>query len=516
MKRITRRRFLGSLALGAVTLPLGACSPRTAKRPVSGPRRPNVLFIFHDQLRADACGPYGGRIVATPNLDRLAAEGVTFTNAVATCPLCAPYRAMMMTGRFPTHSGTVVNGVQVNPRLRGLGHTFRNAGYATGFIGKWHLAPGRTRYYPPEVAQAGPGADHRAIWERVGREHPNAEFVPPGPERLGFDYWMAYNFHQDFNRPWFYGDTPEKIHLDGFETDVETDLAIAFMTRNGDGPDPFLLVVAPHPPHPPLLPANSPPGYLKRIPEELPWSPNVPELHPHRQDPRAARCYHAMIRNADDNIGRLLAFLEESGLAENTIVVFTSDHGEMLGSHNMSGKCRPYAEAVNLPLLIRWPGRIPAGIIRETIYSPVEHLPTLCGLTGVMPPPGVDGLDLGAAVLGGDDIERPGVLMANYSSNFSRFETGTLQPEWRAVRTRRYTYIRWLRDGVEELYDNPGDPYQMINLAGQASDPEILSRLRLLLADLLATAHDEFLPGTAYADWYDHRRHLVHTALGPV
>jgi arylsulfatase A-like enzyme len=174
----------------------------------------------------------------------------------------------------------------------------------------------------------------------------------------------------------------------------------------------------------------------------------------------------------------------------------------------------PYAESVNLPLVMRWPRRIAAGRRTDILQTPMDYLPTLCRIAGIDPPAGIDGKDLSPTVLGRTENSRDAVLMANYVSDWDFFDSGTSWPEWRGVRTQRHTYVKWLT-GKEELYDNQNDPYQMKNLAENQADLPTMKKLRGRLKDLLAEAHDEFLPGTAYADWYDDQRRLIKTATGP-
>ncbi|HSW44785.1 MAG TPA: sulfatase [Phycisphaerae bacterium] len=507
------RWFTRSLA----AVVLGWATSGLAETAASSPtdKRPNVLVIFNDQLRTDACGVYGGRNITTPSIDRLAREGVTFDNALSTCPLCTPYRGMLQTGRYPTHTGLVLNWVEVNPRQRAVAHVFRDAGYQTGFIGKWHLAAGARK-------RAGKHAATREDRERISKAHadyqkenPETEYVPPGPARLGYEHWQAYNFHSDFHNAFYYEDTPKRLFMPTFETDAEIDMTIAFMRRQQEAGKPFFLMVAPHPPHPPFSAKDCPAGYLEKIRPDLIWSPNVPEDHQYRRDQLKPRCYFAMCKNFDDNLGRLLDFMDRSGLAKDTVLVVTSDHGEMLGSHGRINKMVPYREAVNIPCIVRWPGHIPAGRRLDVLQTPMDHFPTLCGLAGIEPPSTCDGLDLSGPLLGTKNVDRDAVLMMNYVSNWDYFDSGTTWPEWRGLRTQRYTYAKWL-DGKEELYDNRDDPWQMKNLADNPDAQPVLKKLRPRLAELLAEAHDEFLPGTAYADWYDDERVLVRTALGPV
>lgn len=510
-KGISRREFIRTSAgvfLGAATASAAGALSSPEKK------RPNILLIFDDQLRAQSVSFNGETNIATPHIDRLARQGVVFTNAVSPCPLCTPYRGMLQTGRYPTHTGLVLNWVDINPNERCIAEQFRDGGYETGFIGKWHLSAGRLK-------RAGKHTTTQADQERIRegtaaylKENPEPEYVPPGPGRQGYDYWAAYNFHCEFQKPFYYRDTPKRLIMPGYETDAEIDMAMDYMRKRVNSSRPFFLTVAPHPPHPPWRPDACPGGYLDKVKPELDWRPNVGKNRGSKDhDPR---CYYAMIANLDDNVGRLMKFLEESGLADDTIVVFTADHGEMLGSHDRFNKMVPYAEAVNVPLIIRWPGHTPAGVRTDSLYTPMDHLPTLLSLVGLPVPDAADGMNLSAAARGRKGIERDDALIMNYVSHWDFFDSGTLWPEWRGVKTKTHTYVKWLKEGREELYDNRADPYQMTNLAEGSKDDATLKTLRARLNGLLAAAHDEFLPGTAYADWYDDERNLVRTALGPV
>jgi arylsulfatase A-like enzyme len=530
---IGRRAFLKLTAAGTATMAIPGCAPRHAK-PITTPgydgstmdtkpietsgydeapeaateKKPNILFIYADELRADVCSVYGGRNINTPNIGRLASGGVVFTNSVSSCPLCTPYRGMLQTGRYPTHSGIIINYLEVdhvqNPRC--MADAFRAAGYETGYIGKWHLTSAFRREEGVRVPDDG-------ALQAYKNKNPDFDYVAPGPSRLGFEHWQAYNCHLDFNNYWYYEDEPVKIYSGRFETDVQTDQAIAYMEKYRQSDRPFFLTVATHPPHPPWDPEHVPEGYLEQVPEKLWWAPNVPadiqEFNIEMQR------YLAMTKNVDDNLGRLLDYLEVSGLAKDTIVVFTSDHGEMYGSHRLFYKMIPYSESINIPLIIRWPKRIRPGARVETLQTPMDHFPTLCGLAGLPIPQNVDGVDLSGVLLekGGDGREE--VLIGNYVTDSDFCTTGGPCPEWRGVKTKQYTYWRWLA-GNEELYDNLADPYQMENLAANGALPEALVRLRSRLSDLLAAAHDDFTPGTVYGDWFKDRCTLIRTGLGPV
>ncbi len=144
MNKINRRDFLKSISIAAASTLLPGCMEQF--RTVKASQKPNVIFIFDDQLRADACSVYGGKNIQTPNIDKLASQGMRFTNALSTCPLCTPFRGMLQTGRYPTHSGLVCNWVEVNPNQTSIADIFASAGYRTGFIGKWHLAAGGLKH----------------------------------------------------------------------------------------------------------------------------------------------------------------------------------------------------------------------------------------------------------------------------------------------------------------------------------------------------------------------------------
>jgi arylsulfatase A-like enzyme len=469
--------------------------------------RPNVIVLFDDQLRADAVGAYGESSVPTPNIDRLASQGMAFDNAISTCPLCTPYRGMLLTGRYPTHSGIVLNWVDVNPREQSIARCFAEEGYDTGFIGKWHLASGRLK---GATHHATTPADHQANHAGISayvEENPEPEFVPPGRQRMGYDYWAAYNFHMNFREnSFYYRDLPEKRLYEPYETDGEVDLAMGHMDRCQRRGQPFFLTIAPHPPHPPWRDSDAPQGYLDRVPEELRWRDNVPEGYwDGRNGPRV---YHSMVMNVDDNVGRIMEFLDRRGLADDTIFVFTSDHGEMMGSHGRMNKMVPYYEATRIPLIVRWPGRIPAGARSDDLFTPMDHLPTLLSLAGGSIPGATDGRDMAPVLLGGSD-SREAVLMANYTSHWDYFDAGTNWPEWRGVKTKTHTYCRWLHSGVEELYHDLEDPCQLENLAYGSRDPGTLRRCRSVLKELLDEADDEFLPGTAYSEWYSPDRELI-------
>lgn len=513
---ISRREFLGGISATAFLAGNGRNSILSGARAA---RRPNIIVFLPDQVPAHELSAFGGKNIETPQMDRVVAEGVTFTNALSTCPLCAPYRGMLLSGLYPTHNGMLINWLESNPRDPSLAGTLNAAGYSTAYIGKWHLNAGKMKpdglFMSQEVRQLEAAGDysHRPEAENeYVRQHPEPEFVPPGPARRGFQHWAAFNFHTEYKHAFYYRDTAERLFMPTYEPDSEVAMAIDFMQRASSTGQPFFVVLSPHPPHQPWTSESAPAEFVPRVAPTLFRRPNVPEdCPPGAGDPRY---YYAMLGAVDAALGKLLAYIDTAGLAKDTLLVLTSDHGEMMGSHGKWEKMSPYEEALRVPLVFRWPGRLPIGTKSEVLFTPMDHHATLAALANADAPAGMDGRDLSAAVTGATKtVDREAALIANYSSHWDYFHSEWPWPEWRGVRTRRYTYVKWL-SGKEELFDNSADPYQMRNLA--ESDATTRSQLREVLRTLLAESHDPFMAGPAYAAWYDGERNIVRTGYGPV
>lgn len=215
---------MSRLSSFGVLLAWAACTTSPPETPFE-PDRPNVLLVFYDQYRPDIIGAYGGgRNITTPHLDRLAEEGVLFTNALSTTPVCTPYRGMIMTGRYPTHTGIMLNFLEANTSQTNIADVFTTTGYRTAFMGKWHLAAGSHK-----MAWVG---QEEGSWEHAQPdidENPDYNFVPPGPARLGFEDWAAFNFHVEFLAASYYRDEPKKLIMDSYESNALTDMAIEYM-----------------------------------------------------------------------------------------------------------------------------------------------------------------------------------------------------------------------------------------------------------------------------------------------
>lgn len=452
-------------------------------------KRPNILFVFADQLRTMEIGCYGGSQVPTPNMDRLAREGVRFTHAFSTYPVCSPYRAMLMTGNYPMKNGMLMNDHFLSNPTPYFAEVCKAAGYNTGYIGKWHIdGRGRQTYIPPE-------------------------------RRRGFDYWRTLECTHEYFDSKYYHQNEKAVRVwPGYDSISQTESAQAFIESQKNGHDPFCLFLSWGPPHDPY---TAPEEYMARFqPDELTLRENVndfaaaekmwqetntkllPEhdairksFHPFLNDRENRRIrqwyqgYLAAISVLDDCLGRLLDTLDRNGMAENTIVVFTSDHGDNLASHRQYGKLLPYEESIAVPFIMRYPKKIPQGTISECLLSPVDIMPTLLGLAGLHCPK-VDGMDLSQAAVGEGEEMQEAVLLMRLVWLCTNWITNASGP-WRGVRTKRWTYAR--KSDTREpwmLFDNDTDPQQMHNLVSDPDYAHILRRLDKKTDELLLRAGD--------------------------
>lgn len=455
----------------------------------------NLIYVFADQLRYSSVGFNGDEKASTPCLDALAPNCLNMTNTVSGHPVCAPYRASLFTGQYTTSTGMVINEIRINPNHRCFAHVLNDAGYETCYIGKWHLY----------AAQLG--------------NHYNTKnsFIPPGENRLGFnDYFAAYNFHHEYYAPhaYYHLDTDEKIFVDGYEPDAQTDMAIEQLTRLSKGDKPFALFLSIGTPHDPWTKENAPEGYYDLFkdtkfghPENYSpfndkhadgWAKFKPSQR--RKLPEQQRVYYSMVANLDMNVGRLVRAVSDLGLDDDTIFVFTSDHGEMFGSHGRHAKNIFYEEAVRVPFLIKWGDKIASGKC-PTCFNTVDIMPTLLSMMGLEIPDSVQGIDISRAILNGEDISNPCLMMgtgptAIWGDGF----------EWRAIRTERYTYAKYLSDSSEYLFDNIDDPYQMKNLAGKRQYYELKASLKAEMYRKMNEIGDRFDVNSYYKKhWVENR-----------
>lgn len=425
------------------------------------PERPNLLYVFADQMRGRDMACAGNVDVATPNLDRLAAEGLRFVNATSCIPVCTPARACLLTGRFPLSTGMFLNDLRMSTQERTIAHVAAEAGYSTAWAGKWHLDGGH-RWGP----------------------------TPAGARRQGFEHWHAINCdHRDYLAPVYYvGSDSQPVRPQAYATDWETDVALNWLDEL-DGPwCMFLSWSTPHNPYH-QLPDEWADVY---DPASLTLPANTADTEAHRRDLAG---YYAHISALDANMGRLLAGLEARGLAEDTIVVFTSDHGDMLGAQGVYRKQWPWDESAVVPLLVRWPGALPNGQVCPVPFSIEDSAPTLLQWMGLEVPATMEGRNLAACIAGQAPAPESSVLMS--IAPFSE----TRGSAWRGVRTARHTYVR-TESGPWLLYDNHADPDQLTNLIDAPEAAVLRTDLQAELDRWLQRLDDPFAAPDQYLAQY--------------
>jgi arylsulfatase A-like enzyme len=444
-----------------------------------------------------------------------------------------------MTGQYPLTHGVFVNDVPITGDPVYLAEVFKDAGYDTAYIGKWHIdGHGRSAYIPPE-------------------------------RRKGFDYWKARECTHDYNHSFYYADGPEKLWWDGYDAAAQTQAAQAYIRRYARSPSsegvmaraaqtrdaqayirryarppssegvtaraaqtrdaqayirryarppssegvtargaqtqaaqayteghdpatPFLLMLSWGPPHAPY--ATAPERFRALYdPADIQLCPNVPEEM--AADARAWLAgYYAHCSALDAYFGELMRTLDEAGLAEDTLVVFTADHGDMLGSHGAQKKQRPWDESIRVPLLLRYPaawGR--EGREIATPFNSPHLMPTLLGLAGLPVPTTVEGRDF-APFLRGEAAAPETAALIELPACFHQYAYDSGGRDWRGLRTARYTYVIH-RDGPWMLYDNVRDPYQLENRVGHPDVAAVQAELDAELRRRLAARGDDITPG---------------------
>lgn len=446
---------------------------------------PNILFILSDQFRAMCLEDDP---VRTPHLDTLAKQSVKLTEAVSCYPVCSPHRAMLMTGQHPSRNGVPMNvnshncashpggvGLRDLPTWSSVLH---DQGYRTGLIGKWHLEPPVL----PEDEEFGEGrrAEDGKVWDAWS----------PFQRRFGFEFWHSHGCMDRHLKPhyWVEGATrAQRTDVEQWSAEYETDVVLQFLeTTPRDRP--FAVFLSWNPPHQPFdeLPPDAPlERYQAMSPTELLVRGNVDHDSPTgRQAARIAPLYFAAVECIDAQLGRIMKALGELGLDDNTIVVFTSDHGMQLGSHDAIYKNVPWNESMRLPCLIRIPG-ITAGESRAMMSS-VDIAPTLIGLAGhsAAIPSVMQGRDLSSVILGGHSFDEDEVSL------YYRWPLDDAPSSARGLVTHHWKYVVTRQpDGTctSVLLRREGDPYER----HPVDDPGVEAALaRRLARELVAAGED--------------------------
>jgi arylsulfatase A-like enzyme len=422
-----------------------------------GADRPNIVFVITDDQRWDAMGCAGHPFLKTPNMDRLAREGAMFTNAFVTTPLCSPSRSSFLTGQYVHKTGVDANGPAMNAishRLVTFPRLLKDAGYESAYVGKWHM-----------------GNDDSP--------------------RPGFDRWVSFKGQGVYVDPLLNVDGKQE-QKQGYVTDIISDYAVDFLKR--EHAKPFVLYVGHKAVHGPFTPAERHRGMYET--EPLPQRPNVnddmsgkPAVRRDRlKENSKTKVGEQSMRNqlrcllsVDEGLGRILDALDEQKLADDTLVIFTSDNGYLWNEHDLGDKRAAYEESIRVPLLMRYPKLIKPGTTPAAMTLNVDIAPTVLQLGGATIPKDVHGKSL-VPVLEGKPLEWRKSALFEYvlEKPYPRI------PSWRALRTDRWKYIYYTElDGADELYDLQADPYEMKNLIADPGAAEQAIAMKAALAEQL-------------------------------
>lgn len=446
MSQISRRTFLSKISWGAV----GASAMNIVGSNIvfARERKPNFIFILMDDMGWADLGCYGNTFHETPNIDKLASQGIKFTNAYSACPVCSPTRASILTGKYPARIGLTdwIPGhnfpwAKLKPPAFHqelpleeitIAETLKRAGYATANIGKWHL--GKEGYYPERH-----GFDLNFGGTNKGS--------PPS-------YFYPYNIP-----------TISSGKEGEYLTDRLTDEAEKFIEKNKD--KPFFLYMPHFAVHTPLQAKNE---YVSKY-----------EAKPKPKDGQYNPVYAAMIQSVDESVGRIMAKLDELGIADNTVVIFNSDNGGYVKATSnaplRAGKGTLYEGGIRDPLIVRWPGKVKEGSICNEVVTSTDYYRTICEIAGVKPPENqpIDGVSIVSLLKQTGGINRKAVYW-----HYPHYHPGGTSPAG-AIRYGDWKLIEYFEDGRIELYNLKDDVGETTDLA--AKMPEKAAELRTMLAD---------------------------------
>ncbi|MBD3185359.1 sulfatase-like hydrolase/transferase, partial [Candidatus Bathyarchaeota archaeon] len=425
--------------------------------------RKNVLFIFADQMHRYALGCMDDPNARTPNLDQLAAGGVLFKNAYSNCPICTPFRINLFTGLYTSQTDTFRNQSRIPDGITTLAERFNKHGYKTSYVGKWHIGATGNKPIPEEL-------------------------------RAGFQEFIGYFCYNGFYKDVIFHDEDCVAHeFDGHRTDVTTDIALERLERIAG--DPFFMCVSYQAPHYPVQPA---PEYAEmfdgieiqrrkntRDVDPYTGTHSPPSPKPPEKDPdfrrygndldEYLRLYHAMVAQIDANVGRLLDKLDELGITDDTVVVFTSDHGDMQGSHGLKNKTLPHEESAGIPLIIKEPGGA-VGMVAQVPVSGVDFYPTCLEYAGIEAPGDLPGLSLAQVTATGD------------VSRFSNRPVFSEMRDWKMIRHGNLKLVvrGWFYEPTA-FFNLERDPYELDNLIDEESWSNDITRMRDKLMNIFTT-----------------------------
>ena len=455
-------------------------------------KQPNVLFIFADQMRGDSMGCAGHPMVQTPNIDRLAERGVMFSNAYSPDPVCVPARATVTTGNYPHKcTGIKSNGGRIADDQLKIAEYFASNGYATYAAGKLHYCP----YSPPGEQRLLHGFQKVSLTEE-GRIL--SAFDPAGGKHGLEDYhdylkdvgWGGYQRGHGINNNDIHpapSPLPQEHCVDAWVASRTIDYLKQHKHDTHDKPFfMFMSFTKPHAPYDPPAPydtmydprevpdplerrgetMSTPTKHLEEI--ERGWSLLSPETH------RVARAhYYGLISFQDKQIGRLLEHLQNEGLDDDTIIVYSADHGDMIGDFGFFGKSCFYKGSVNVPMIMSFPERIPAGERSDALVGLQDIFPTLASLAGIPLPVEVDGCDLTPALKSGSESVRDFYVSCYYDS----------PRQICMIADHKRKYIHSQVNGFEEFFDLENDPEELCNAINDPAKTSDVEELKTTLID---------------------------------
>ena len=445
-------------------------------------RPPNLLVVYTDEHHFNTLGCYGGKIVETPNIDFIASSGALCTSFYAATPVCSPSRASLISGKYPQNTGVVQNNMVLDDDIVSFGEVLRREGYATGWAGKWHLAgDGKPQWEPPKPFgfQDNRFMFNRGHWKKLidDNEGPsvgsrNAKGKP--------DYGLVGADERSYTTDWL------------------VTKAIQFIEKNQD--QPFCYVVSlpdPHGPNRVRAPYNTMyvgteipiPESLRKPTSGIPsWAPTNPKINPRWLRANMPQ-YYGMVKCIDDNIGRLLTTLRQRDLLENTMILFTSDHGDLCGEHGRSEKGVPYEGSARIPFLLSYPGVVPGNLRIDEAMSTVDVMPTLMGLLGVDLPSDVDGRDASALFRGQNSKDWEDIA----------FIRSTKGNPWIAAITDDLKLVLSVQESPW-LFDLAKDPGELTNRIEQSAYSESIRALAGALKAYQKEVGDSYLDHPAIRD----------------
>lgn len=421
--------------------------------------KPNVLVIYPDQMRADCMSIAGHPLLKTPALDRLAQEGVRFTNAYTSYPLCCPFRASLMTGKYATSHGMVANHYPIDLHQDFLPRLMRDHGYDTCWVGKWHLNGGRKHdYVPPEY-------------------------------RLGFEHFIGFSRGHAYLSPIYYRDDDETPYRsDMFEPEMQTGHLCDFIDDALAEERPFFAGVGYGPPHVPV--EQAPEAYRSLFsPDEILLSPLVPPDQA-EEARRFIAMYYGMISVVDHQLQRILNHLESRRALDSTIVILVSDHGDLCYEHGLTGKKTFFRGAMQVPFIVRYPAAFGKGKVVEQIVDPsVSIMPTILEACGVPCPSAVEGQSLYTLLRTGADDSLNDFVFYQIPREAEGPEKHPY-PE-RGLRTTNHLYVE--RCGVPvALFDEQSDPDERFNLIENTRNYPLVNALHARLEEVMRRYHDRW------------------------